>query len=100
MNFTRASLRCAGLYDLPHLAHLSLFEGKFTRGPIVFTRAFGREIGEAHDQLAAARQLDGFDQAVDLTASRLTLLGDDDLELDIRVREVAVHLREVGGRDL
>lgn len=62
--------------------------------------AFGREIGEAHDQLAAARQLDGFDQAADLTASRLTLLGDDDLELDIRVREVATHLREAGGRDL
>ena len=62
--------------------------------------AFGREIGEAHDELAAARQLDGFDQAADLTASRLTLLGDDDLELDIRVREVAAHLREAGGRDL
>lgn len=62
--------------------------------------AFEREIGDAHDELAAARPLDGFEQISGITASRLTLLGEDDLELDIRVREVGNRLREAGGRDL
>ncbi|WP_300454468.1 DUF1631 family protein [Accumulibacter sp.] len=62
--------------------------------------AFGRELGEAHDQLASAGPLDGFDQIGELTASRLTLLGDEDLELDIRLREIGTHLREAVGRDL
>lgn len=62
--------------------------------------AFGRELGEAHDQLASAGPLDGFDQVGELTASRLTLLGDEELELDIRLREIGTHLREAAGRDL
>ena len=55
--------------------------------------AFSREIGEAHDELAASAQQDGFDQTAGLTASRITLVGNDDLELDIRIGEIAHHLR-------
>ena len=55
--------------------------------------AFSREIGEAHDELAASAQQDGFEQTAGLTASRITLVGNDDLELDIRIGEIAHHLR-------
>ncbi len=48
--------------------------------------AFGQEVGEAHDQLAAVSGArEGTDQAVALTVSRLTLMSDDELELDIRM---------------
>ncbi|WP_291991072.1 DUF1631 family protein [Candidatus Accumulibacter sp. ACC007] len=50
--------------------------------------------------LASANPLDGFDQVASLTASRLTLMGDDDLEVGIRLREIATHLRDAGGREL
>ncbi|EXI87604.1 MAG: hypothetical protein AW11_02468 [Candidatus Accumulibacter regalis] len=62
--------------------------------------AFSREVGDAHDVLASANPLDGFDQVASLTASRLTLMGDDDLEVGIRLREIATHLRDAGGREL
>lgn len=62
--------------------------------------AFEREVGDAHDQLVSASREAGFDQVSDLTASRLTLMGDDDLELDIRMRSIGAHLREAGGRPL
>ena len=53
--------------------------------------AFGREIDDAHDQLAAASPVEGFEQVTGLTASRLTLIGDDDLALEIRLREIGNH---------
>ncbi len=63
--------------------------------------AFGQEVGEAHDQLAAASGVrDDSNQAVDLTASRLTLMGDDELELDISISGIGSRLREAGGRNL
>ena len=54
--------------------------------------AFSREIGQAHDELTASSQRDGFEQTAGLTASRITLVGDDDLELDIRIGEIANRL--------
>lgn len=63
-------------------------------------KAFACEIGEAHDQLASVGPRDDFDQISQLTASRLTLMGDDELELDIRMREIGARLREAGGRAL
>ena len=62
--------------------------------------AFEREVGEAHDELLSTHSDDDFGQASELTASRLTLMGDDDLELDIRMRSLGGRLREVGGRAL
>ncbi|HCV12770.1 MAG TPA: hypothetical protein DGC76_03560 [Candidatus Accumulibacter sp.] len=62
--------------------------------------AFEREVGEAHDELLSTHSDDDFGQASELTASRLTLMGDDDLELDIRMRSVGSRLREAGGRAL
>ncbi|MFZ4535442.1 DUF1631 family protein [Propionivibrio sp.] len=55
--------------------------------------AFVREVGSAHDELAASAQQDGFEQTAGLTASRITLVGNDDLELDIRIGEIASRLR-------
>lgn len=62
--------------------------------------AFSREVGKAHDLLASAQPLDGFDEVASLTSSRLTLMGDDDLEVGIRLTEIATHLRDAGGRAL
>ena len=56
--------------------------------------AMGREIGEAHDELASAQQQDGFEQTRGLTASRISLVGNDDLELDIRIGDIASHLKD------
>jgi hypothetical protein len=61
---------------------------------------FSYAVANAHDVLVAAEPLDGFDQAASLTASRLTLMGDDDLEVGIRLHEIASHLRDAGGRAL
>ena len=56
--------------------------------------AFTREIGEAHDELASSNlQQDGFGQTAGLTASRITLVGNDDLELEIRINDIANHLK-------
>jgi hypothetical protein len=61
---------------------------------------FSYAVANAHDVLVAAEPLDGFDQAASLTASRLTLMGDDDLEVGIRLHEITTHLRDAGGRAL
>ena len=55
--------------------------------------AFTREIGEAHDELASMSQQDGFEQTAGLTASRISLVGNDDLELEIRIGDIANHLK-------
>lgn len=55
--------------------------------------AFTRDVGDAHDELASSVQQDGFEQTNGLTASRITLVGDDDLELDIRIGEIANRLK-------
>ncbi len=63
--------------------------------------AFDQEVGAAHDELANASDSDeDADQRTNLTASRLTLMGDDDLELDIRINALITRLREAGGRNL
>jgi len=56
--------------------------------------AMGREIGDAHDELASAQQQEGFEQTRGLTASRISLVGNDDLELDIRIGDIASHLKD------
>lgn len=54
----------------------------------------GREIAAAHDELASAAQQEGFEQTRGLTASRISLVGNDDLELDIRIGDIASHLKD------
>ncbi|MBK8744968.1 DUF1631 family protein [Propionivibrio sp.] len=55
--------------------------------------AFSGEIGAVHDELAASAQQDGFEQTDGLTASRISLVGNDDLELEIRIGEIANRLK-------
>ena len=56
--------------------------------------AMAREIGDAYDELASAAPQEGFEQTRGLTASRISLVGNDDLELDIRINEIVSHLRD------
>lgn len=60
--------------------------------PLVIN-AFSQEVGEAHDELASSAKQDGFEQTAGLTASRISLVGNDDLELEIRIGEIANRLR-------
>lgn len=62
--------------------------------------AFAEAVGASHDELAAAKQRGGFDQTHGLTASRITLMCDSDLELEIRIGEIARRLADAGGNDL
>jgi hypothetical protein len=62
--------------------------------------AFTEALGTAHDELANAKQTDGFEMAQGLTASRMTLMCDADLELDIRIGDIAKHVIETGGNAL
>ncbi len=50
-------------------------------------------IGEAHDKLAASAERDGFSRTSGLTASSISLVGNDDLELDIRINDLIQHLK-------
>lgn len=50
--------------------------------------------GAFYDEMVAAAGRAGFEQADGLTASRITLVGDDALELEIRLGELAAHLAE------
>ena len=61
--------------------------------PAAVIENFAREIGNAHDELATTTQQDGFGQTAGLTASRITLVGHDDLELEIRIGTIANRLR-------
>lgn len=56
--------------------------------------AMEREIGAVHDELASTEAAEGFAGTRGLTASRISLVGHDDLELDIRIGEIASHLRD------
>ena len=56
--------------------------------------AFRRAVGESHDQLSSSEQSEGFEQTAGLTASRITLVDHEHLELEIRIGEIAHRLRE------
>ncbi|MDQ5902819.1 MAG: hypothetical protein QG672_406 [Pseudomonadota bacterium] len=61
--------------------------------------AFTQALGEAHDELTSA-QREGFEAADGLTASRMTLMCDADLEMDIRIGDIARRLSELCGSAL
>lgn len=54
--------------------------------------AFASEVGAAHDELVAAVEKDGFKETAGLTASRISLVGHDELELDIRIAHIIHQL--------
>ena len=49
---------------------------------------------ESHDELAGLKDRRGFEQAHGLTASRISLVHEDDLEFSIRLSDLARRLRE------
>lgn len=55
--------------------------------------AFSLEIETAYDELAASAKRDGFEQTNGLTASRISLVGNDDLELEIRIGDLINRLK-------
>lgn len=62
--------------------------------------AFSDALGSSYELLASNAGKAGFSQANGLTASRISLMGNDDLDLDIRIGEIGHRLTEVGGGDL
>lgn len=62
--------------------------------------AFVAALGTGYDDIVAAAPKAGFEQANGLTSSRITLMGDDDLELEIRIGEIGRRLGDIGGTAL
>jgi hypothetical protein len=56
--------------------------------------------GECFDELARLKDRRGFEMARSLTASRISLLHEADLEFSIRLTDLARHLREVTEEEL
>lgn len=61
---------------------------------------FVEALGEAHDELVNSSGRDGFEVTDGLTSSRITLMGDDDLELEIRINDIGRRLIDAGGNAL
>lgn len=63
-------------------------------------RAFARATGAYFDDMVSSEKRSRFDQLGSLTASRISLLGEDDLELDIRLGSFVSQLLEANAREL
>lgn len=64
-------------------------------------QAIQQGAGSYFDEMVASRKCDSFRDEVDgLTASRITLVGADDLELDIRLDNLSARLYEHSGSNL
>jgi len=63
-------------------------------------QAFLDAVGSYYDEMTATRRRSGFEVAKGLTSSRITLVDESDLELEIRLGEFAAHLMESSGGDL
>lgn len=62
--------------------------------------AFAKAVGAYFDEKTSAERRTSFDQLGDLTASKISLLGESDLELDIRLGEFSALLTESNGKAL
>ena len=62
--------------------------------------AFRRGTGSHYDDMVAKTRKAGFEQAKGLTASRISLVGDDDLEIEIRLGDMIRRLNDAGGNEL
>lgn len=63
-------------------------------------RAFARATGEYFDDMVSTEKRSRFDQLGNLTASRISLLGEDDLELDIRLGGFVLQLLQANAGEL
>jgi len=70
------------------------------RVPAQAVQAFQQTVGEYFDEMASSSRRSGFDVADGLTASRISLVGESDLELEIRLGDFSSHLMERTGGDL
>lgn len=66
-------------------------------GPSTLIDAFTRAIGDAHDKLLSGDEDSEIGRSLALTASKMTLMADDDLEIDIRITDIGRRLREASG---
>ena len=62
--------------------------------------AFAKALGAYFDEKTSVEKRTSFDQLGDLTASKISLLGESDLELDIRLGEFSAKLSEGNGKAL
>lgn len=63
-------------------------------------KAFLQAVGTYYDEMTATRRRSGFEVAKGLTSSRITLVDESDLELEIRLGDFSAHLMESTGGDL
>jgi len=63
-------------------------------------RAFVKAAGGYYDEIVSTERRSRFDQLGNLTASRISLVGEDDLELDIRLGSFVAKLFEANGSEL
>ena len=68
--------------------------------PDLAVRVFVQTVAEYFDEMVSAARRGGFDDAHGLTASRISLVHENDLELDIRLSEFSAKLLEKTGGDL
>ncbi|MEI7612305.1 MAG: DUF1631 family protein [Betaproteobacteria bacterium] len=55
---------------------------------------FSREVCTAYDELTSSTQQEGFSKTAGLTASTISLVGNDDLEINIRIQDIANRLKD------
>jgi hypothetical protein len=63
-------------------------------------RAFVKAAGGYYDEIVSTERRSRFDQLGNLTASRISLVGEDDLELDIRLGSFVAKLFDANGSEL
>lgn len=87
---------CRALY----LKQLGQLLQEAARVPASAVQAFQQTVGEYFDEMASSTRRSGFDVADGLTASRISLVGESDLELEIRLGDFSARLMETTGGDL
>jgi hypothetical protein len=87
---------CRALY----LKQLGQLLQEAARVPASVVLAFQQTVGEYFDEMASSSRRSGFDVADGLTASRISLVGESDLELEIRLGDFSARLMETTGGDL
>lgn len=68
--------------------------------PTPATEKFQAGVGRYFDEMTTTQPKKGFDQSNNLTASCISLLGENDLELEIRLGEFSAQLQEQSGGEL
>ena len=90
-------LRDCRVFFLKQLARLLQEAEPFPEEPL---RAFVKAAGAYFDDIVSTEKRSRFDQLGKLTASRISLVGEDDLELDIRLGSFVAQLLETNSGEL